>query len=1243
MLFPTSSCLRVPFDFGVISHAVLAFILVIVIGPAAYAASTVRIEAGSPAADYTDHLGRLWVRDTYFTGGGQVSAPSVSGTLDPHLYRIARSSPYTDFHYTIPVDNGSYTVTLKFAETTYTAPGQRVFHVRINGQMVLANFDIMAEVPTRTALDKTFNVTATAGTIQIDFLRGNRFGIVSAIEILPAGPPPVDLTPPVLSAGAPSGSLPSGTTQANLSLTTNENASCRYSTNPGQDFVQMPNAFATTGAKQHSTPVAGLQDDEAYSFYVRCQDGQGNANTSDFLISFSVNAPPPPAITIASPAAGAVSGTVTVLASVQGPDIVGVSFFLDGQPLGVEDLSSPYSMEWNTTLVADDTYALTARLRYGSPEATLNSAAVNVNVGNSGPPPGLSTVRIHAGSTGADYTDSQGNFWMRDTYYFQGGQVSAPSVSGTPDSQLYRIARSSLYSDFSYHIPVDDGRYAVTLKFAETTQTAAGQRIFNVKINGEMVLQNFDIMAEVPQRYALDKTFTVDVSGGYVDIEFVHGNKYGIVSAIEILPAGPDTTVPLRSAGQPSGSLPPGTSSTLMSLSTDENAVCRHAQTAGTAWADMTGVFTTTGAKQHQTTLSGLTDGQTYTKYVRCKDTANNANLTDFIIQFSVQTPPPPSISITSPLGGVRSGVVTIQAAGAGPSVQGVTFFVDDNQLGAEDTAAPFQRQWDTTAVNDGPHALSARLRYGSPQSTLDSAVVNVMVDNTVPAGTSEIRINSGRSVNYTDANGKVWSPDQYYTGGQSFNTNDAIQGTNEQDLYRYVRDGMHNGEIWYEVPVTNGLYILTLKFAEIEDLQPTDRIVDVVVNGRRILRNLDLPEFVGTKRAFDVTVKTEVKDGLMRIFLAQVVTGRRPTISALAIEPVTGTQRTDLSPPVRSLSGPDGPLPVGTTQTTLQLNTNENAVCRYSTTEDNPFSSILGVFTTTGGTVHSTNISGLVAGRAYIYRVRCRDGALNDNQDDLLMMFSVPEAGSPPAVAVSAPGNGAGVSGAFMVQAQLTGTAPTSVQFYLNGIPLGPRLTQAPYQFEWNTLFYFNGSYRLTAWARYGGTKSSLASPIEVTVENDGLAQPGTSTVRLHSGSPGSSFTDPGSGNVWDNDAYYQGGSTMSVSRVYRTPLPHLYRVTRQTTNSSFTYNIPLANGRYKVRLLFSELAHTLPGTRLFDVKLNGVKALSRFDILEEAPWKEPVEKSFQATVTNGSLLIEFDHVLRGAIVSAIEVTPAP
>jgi hypothetical protein len=100
-----------------------------------------------------------------------------------------------------------------------------------------------------------------------------------------------DTTPPVRSAGSPSGTLAAGTTQTNMSLTTNEAATCRYSTTAGTAYASMGSTFSTTGGTSHSTTISGLTDGSGYSYYVRCIDGEGNANADDYTISWSVGVP----------------------------------------------------------------------------------------------------------------------------------------------------------------------------------------------------------------------------------------------------------------------------------------------------------------------------------------------------------------------------------------------------------------------------------------------------------------------------------------------------------------------------------------------------------------------------------------------------------------------------------------------------------------------------------------------------------------------------------------------------------------------------------------------------------------------------------------------------------------------------------------------------------------------------------------------------------------------------------------
>lgn len=100
-----------------------------------------------------------------------------------------------------------------------------------------------------------------------------------------------DTAAPVRSSGSPSGTLSAGTTQATISLTTDENAICKYGTTSGTAYGSIANTFSTTSTTSHSDTVTGLSGG-LYNYYVRCQDSVSNQNSDDFTISFTVNSSP---------------------------------------------------------------------------------------------------------------------------------------------------------------------------------------------------------------------------------------------------------------------------------------------------------------------------------------------------------------------------------------------------------------------------------------------------------------------------------------------------------------------------------------------------------------------------------------------------------------------------------------------------------------------------------------------------------------------------------------------------------------------------------------------------------------------------------------------------------------------------------------------------------------------------------------------------------------------------------------
>jgi len=96
-----------------------------------------------------------------------------------------------------------------------------------------------------------------------------------------------DTMAPVRSLGLPSTELPVNTTQTNISLVTNENATCKYSTSSGSIYSSMT-AFSTTGGTSHSSTISNLENGNSYIYHVKCQDSFNNTNTGNYNISFSV-------------------------------------------------------------------------------------------------------------------------------------------------------------------------------------------------------------------------------------------------------------------------------------------------------------------------------------------------------------------------------------------------------------------------------------------------------------------------------------------------------------------------------------------------------------------------------------------------------------------------------------------------------------------------------------------------------------------------------------------------------------------------------------------------------------------------------------------------------------------------------------------------------------------------------------------------------------------------------------------
>ena len=149
-------------------------------------------------------------------------------------------------------------------------------------------------------------------------------------------------------------------------------------------------------------------------------------------------------------------------------------------------------------------------------------------------------------SGGPAYLDGNGDTWTADRAYTPqngSGYVQSPpkdtstrsAIGGTTDDPLYQKARVTAMTYRFTGLPA--GAYLLELRFAEIENKKAGQRQFDVIVNGAPYLIAFDISAQVGKNYALDKSLYVNVpANGEISVQLATRRSTGvpILNAIRV-------------------------------------------------------------------------------------------------------------------------------------------------------------------------------------------------------------------------------------------------------------------------------------------------------------------------------------------------------------------------------------------------------------------------------------------------------------------------------------------------------------------------------------------------------------------------------------------------------------------------------------------------------------------------------------------------------------------------------------
>ena len=421
-------------------------------------------------------------------------------------------------------------------------------------------------------------------------------------------------------------------------------------------------------------------------------------------------------VTITAPASGAtVSGTTAVTANVSilgSLTVSSVQFKLDGANLGPPDTTAPYSMPWNTTIASNGSHRLTAVARVGL-LLSWTSEPVTVTVLNDTTPPAVSITSPAPGAT------VQGSITMTasasDNVGVAGVQflVDGAALGGEDTTAPYSVDWDTAAAP--------DGPHTLTA----VARDSAGHSTTSAAVSVTVANATVDTVTRVQDS---SPSIIYTPAGSWVE---GYDDNYG------------------WSGGTAALGFSQGQRATLSFSGTGVSWIGFRGPQTGIAVVHLDGAPVATVDPYNPTevveavlfTATGLANGS-HTLAIEVTGT-RNAAATDYYVvvdAFDVTssgggTPAdttPPTVGITSPTSGSTvSGTTVVTATAADDvGVAGVRFFVDGAQVGAEDTAAPYEVSWNTALAANGDHTVMARVR-DTAGNTTTSAPITVTVSNT--------------------------------------------------------------------------------------------------------------------------------------------------------------------------------------------------------------------------------------------------------------------------------------------------------------------------------------------------------------------------------------------------------------------------------------------------------------------------------------------------------------------------------
>jgi hypothetical protein len=727
----------------------------------------------NPAQSYT---WSAWVKNTDFTSWGTVWSQTVDNNnffyFYAHSTNDAEAGPVTN-GVSVYWYNGANRLVVHSNDNVLSASNWSYITVTYNGSLTQSSrFTIYVngtDVTNRGDVESTGTITTINPTnIRIgsnqpfgDFLNGTvdevRYytRLLSGAEIALDMNTPIDNTAPTVSISSPSNG-------ASVNGTINVNANA--SDNIGVVGVQFMLDGVNFGAEDLSAPYSVswntvASTDGNHNLTAKARDLAGNITTSSVVTVNVSNDLILPTISLTSPAPGFITGTIDINASADdNVGIVGVQFLLNGVNLGVEDLTAPYTLSWNSNMVADGQYALSATARDAAGNRT--TASVNITVHNNPDTqlPSVSLISPTANSILAGAIDvsatANDNIAVASVEFLLNGVVFGTDLNAPYSIQLNTTAFT-------------DGQFVLTVRAKDIDGNQATTAPINIIIYNNPDTQPPLVNLASPVAGAI-VAGTIDINANASDNILVKGVQFllnGVNLGTEdtVAPysipwsttAVPDGNYILAARARDIGGNTTTTANVIITVRNDAQSptVTLTSPAAGT----ISNTINVTADASDNNSVAGvqfLLNGSNlgtedittpysiswntrtiangnYTLRARARDASGNIQLSDPVVVTVLNLPPDtqyPVINISSPSAGNVAGIINVGAnATDNVGVVGVQFFLNGSDFGVEDLTAPYGFSWNTYSVANGTYTLTAMARDAAGNiTTADAVTINV-------------------------------------------------------------------------------------------------------------------------------------------------------------------------------------------------------------------------------------------------------------------------------------------------------------------------------------------------------------------------------------------------------------------------------------------------------------------------------------------------------------------------------------